>query len=143
MDIAYRIDAPVSAEQFIALLRRCSLGARRPIEDLGCIEGMLIHANLTVSAWDDEKLVGVARSMTDFHYACYLSDLAVDEAYQGRGIGRHLQALTQERLGPRCNLIVIAAPNADDYYAHLGGYTRNPRCWVLAPGQRLNEATGD
>ena len=79
MNIIYRINAPISADQFIALLRRCSLGARRPIEDHACIEGMLIHANLTVTAWDDDKLVGIARSVTDVHYACYLSDLAVDE----------------------------------------------------------------
>lgn len=143
MDIAYRINTPVSADQFTGLLRRCSLGARRPIEDKDCIEGMLAHADLTLSAWDDERLVGIARSVTDFHYACYLSDLAVDEAYQGRGIGRRLQALTRERLGPRCSLIVIAAPHADDYYAHLGGYVRNPRCWVLAPGRNLGDKTGD
>lgn len=139
MSISYRINAPVSADEFIDLLRRCTLGARRPIEDKGCIEGMLAHANLTATAWDEERLVGIARSVTDFHYACYLSDLAVDEAYQGLGIGKRLQALSRERLGPRCSLIVIAAPAADDYYAHVGGYARNPRCWVLAPGQELGE----
>ena len=68
--------------------------------------------------------------MTDFHYACYLSDLAVSSAYQRRGVGKQLQVLTQRQLGPRCKLILIAAPNANEYYEHIG-FTNNPRCWVL------------
>ncbi len=139
MDIAYRINAPLSADQFIDFLHRCTLGARRPLTDRACIEGMVANGNLTVTAWDNEKLVGIARSVTDFHYACYLSDLAVDERYQRLGIGRKLQVLTQQQLGPRCSLIVIAAPAADDYYAQLGGYARHPRCWVLAPGRRIGD----
>ncbi len=68
--------------------------------------------------------------MTDFHYACYLSDLAVDQEHQGRGIGKRLQAITQEQLGPRCKLILVAAPAANSYYERLG-FAHNPRCWVL------------
>jgi hypothetical protein len=34
------------------------------------MEGMMKNSNLMVTAWDDEKMVGIARSMTDFHYAC-------------------------------------------------------------------------
>ena len=92
--------------------------------------GMLSNSNLTVSAWDSEKLVGISRCMTDFHYACYLSDLAVSEKYQKLGIGKQLQILTQEQLGPRCKLILIAAPAANSYYEHIG-FSNNPRCWVL------------
>jgi len=77
--------------------------------------------------------------LTDFHYACYLSDLAVDEDYQRHGLGQALQRLTQQQLGPRCHLIVIAAPAADDYDARLGGYERNPRCWVLARERHIGD----
>ena len=100
------------------------------------MEGMIANSNLIVSAWEGGKPVGIARSVTDFHYACYLSDLAVDKNYQKSGIGKRLQMLTQERLGPRCKLILIAAPAADSYYGHIG-YTRNERCWVLARGTRI------
>lgn len=82
-----------------------------------------------VTAWNGEKLLGIARSMTDFHYACYLSDLAVHENYQKRGIGRRLLSLTQEQLGPQCKLILVAAPAANSYYEQLG-FSNNPRCWV-------------
>jgi ribosomal protein S18 acetylase RimI-like enzyme len=136
MQIEYKINADLSADQFVALLRKTTLGERRPLEDRACLEGMINNCNLTITAWADERLIGIARSLTDFHFACYLSDLAVDEAYQGRGIGKRLQAITQAQLGPRCSLILLAAPAADSYYAHLG-YSRHPRCWVLERDRRI------
>ena len=132
MQIDYQINHPVSCTQFIELLDKSTLGQRRPVNDPECIQGMLQNSNLMVSAWDDDRLVGIARSMTDFHYACYLSDLAVDKACQGKGIGKKLLAVTQTQLGPRCKLILVAAPDANSYYEHLG-FTHNPRCWVLDP----------
>ena len=130
MSIEYKINHPILTDEFISLLADSTLGERRPIQDRECMEGMISNSNLTVSAWDSEKLVGISRCMTDFHYACYLSDLAVCVQYQKMGIGKQLLILTQEQLGPRCKLILIAAPEANSYYAHVG-FTNNSRCWVL------------
>lgn len=130
MNIEYKINEPVSTDQFVALLKASTLGERRPIEDRECMEGMLLNSNLIVSAWCNDQLVGIARSVTDFHYACYLSDLAVSLEHQKSGIGKRLQILTQAQLGPRCKLILIAAPAANQYYEHVG-FDNNPRCWVL------------
>lgn len=130
MSIKYRINETITVQQFYDLLVNSTLGERRPIDDLECLDGMISNSNLTVSAWDSDKLVGLARSMTDFNYACYLSDLAVDQSYQNRGIGKQLQALTQEQLNHRCKLILISAPAANGYYDKVG-FTNNPRCWVL------------
>ncbi|MDN5873036.1 MAG: GNAT family N-acetyltransferase [Sinobacteraceae bacterium] len=130
MGIEYKLNSPVTVGQFVDLLARSTLGERRPVEDLDCIEGMLANSNLVVSAWDSTKLVGIARSITDFHYACYLSDLAVCQSVQRQGIGRQLQVITQGQLGPRCKLILVAAPAANTYYGHIG-YSNNPRCWIL------------
>ena len=98
---------------------------------------MLEHSNLIATAWDGTLLVGVARSVTDFHYCCYLSDLAVDVAYQRQGIGRRLISNTQDALGPRCKIILLSAPAAVDYYSHLG-FDRHDQAWVLARTKRLN-----
>ena len=87
MSVEYKINVPISTDQFIALLTNSTLGERRPIEDRDCMEGMISNSNLMVSAWDLGKLVGVSRSVTDFHYACYLSDLAVAESHQKMGSG--------------------------------------------------------
>jgi len=118
-EIEYKINSEISFTEFRDLLTSSTLAERRPIEDSQCIQGMLENSNLVVTAWDRSKLVGIARSMTDFHYACYLSDLAVDQDYQQRGIGLRLQQLTQEQLQPRCKLILISAPAANDYYPSI------------------------
>lgn len=101
------------------------------------MEGMISNSNLIVSAWDAGQLVGIARSMTDFHYACYLSDIAVSETHQRKGIGKQLQILTQKQLGPKCKLILIAAPAANPYYEQIG-FNNNPRCWVLERDSNIN-----
>ena len=133
--IDYSTTTPLSPTTFINLLRRSTLAERRPVDDAETIAGMLANADLTVTAWDGELLVGVARSVTDFNYCCYLSDLAVDEAYQRQGIGVELIAHTQAQLGPRCNLILLAAPAAADYYGHIG-FDHHPRCWILPRDKR-------
>ena len=130
MDLEYSDSRPLSADQFIDLLRRSTLAERRPVDDSDCIHAMLRHANLLCTAWDQGKLVGVARSVTDFEYCCYLSDLAVDEAYQKRGIGKRLIALTQARLGRQAKIILLAAPKAEGYYPRLG-FEAHRSAWLL------------
>lgn len=127
----------ITPVQFTQLLKNSTLGERRPIEDEKCLTGMINNSNLIISAWDDQKLIGISRCVTDFHYCCYLSDLAVDQDYQNQGIGKALQIQTQNQLGPKCKLILIAAPAANSYYQQIG-FTNNERCWVL----NRNEAIG-
>jgi hypothetical protein len=136
MKVEYKTNAPISADQFIELLCKSTLGERRPIEDRRCIEGMIENSNLMVSAWVENRLIGIARSITDFNYACYLSDLAVDKKYQNDGIGKKLQIIIQENLGPKCKLILISAPDAGSYYEHIG-FTHNQQCWVLERDQSI------
>jgi len=136
MDIKYKINEPITTDQFIELLNNSTLGKRRPVDDRPCMEGMISNSNLIVSAWNGDELVGVSRCMTDFHYACYLSDLAVSKRHQKLGIGKELQIITQNQLGPKCKLILLAAPTANSYYEHIG-FTNNERCWVLARDSRI------
>ena len=118
--IDYRTNKPLSVAQFVDLLERSTLAAPRPLEDSARVQRMLDHANLTVTAWHGERLVGVARSLTDFGFCCYLSDLAVDEAYQRTGIGRELVRRTRETAGEETVLILLSAPAAMTYYPKIG-----------------------
>ncbi|WP_042011293.1 GNAT family N-acetyltransferase [Aeromonas fluvialis] len=130
MPIRFLINQPITALQFVALLEQTTLGARRPIDNLATLLGMLDHANLLVTAWQGTSLVGVARSVTDFHFCCYLSDLAVAESVQGQGIGKALIRETFLQLQPGCKLILLAAPQAVDYYPKLG-FSQHPSAWVM------------
>ena len=136
MTIRYEYTRVIGEDEFVDLLERSTLAERRPVHDPNCIKAMLGHANLLCTAWDGEKLVGVARSLTDFEYCCYLSDLAVDEAYQKQGIGRELIRLTQSRLGSRAKIILLAAPKAESYYPRIG-FDMHRSAWLLSATKSL------
>lgn len=128
--ITYRLGNDIDLDAFIELYRASTLGERRPIGNRETMAAMLEHGNLTVSAWDGATLVGIARSLTDFAYVAYLSDLAVHAGYQRRGIGIELIARTRAAMGPDSSIILLAAPAAVGYYPKIG-FTSHPHAWVL------------
>ncbi|MGT2846212.1 GNAT family N-acetyltransferase [Streptococcus massiliensis] len=116
--IDYTNQKKITAQQFAHVLEQS--GIHRPTKDLSRLQKMLDEADILWTAWDGERLVGVARSLTDFSYACYLSDLAVDESYQKQGIGKILVEKTRQQIGEEVALILLSAPNAMDYYPKIG-----------------------
>ena len=117
-DLTYRINAPVSTGQVIEVFR--SSGINRPVDDEARIAQMLRYGNLTITAWHGGQLVGFARSLTDYCFCCYLSDLAVRGDFQRRGIGKKLIQLTKAQVGEQTTLLLLAAPAAKDYYPKTG-----------------------
>lgn len=128
MTLTYQVDASLTAVAVADLFRRS--GINRPVDDLPRIQQMLDRVDLIVTAWDDGRLVGIARSLTDFCYCCYLSDLAVAGDCQRQGIGRELIRRTQEELGEQVMLLLLAAPEANDYYPHIG-FEKQERAWFI------------
>ncbi len=127
--ISYQLEPKLSPTEFRDVLIRSTLGQRRPVEDPERIAKMVQHANLIVTARHDGKLVGVSRALTDFAFCTYLSDLAVDEAYQKQGIG--VELIRQTKLAsPVGKLILLAAPAAVDYYPKIG-MTPFDKCFYL------------
>ena len=136
MSIQYKVNQSITSAQFIELLSKTTLGARRPLDQMETIDAMLENANLLITAWQGEHLVGVARSVTDFAFCCYLSDLAVDESVQSSGIGKTLIRMTKDALQPKCSLILLSAPQAVDYYPKIG-FTQHNSAWVLTDVDEL------
>jgi predicted N-acetyltransferase YhbS len=118
--ITYHSNIKITVNDFIGLLKRSTLAERRPVDDSSRIQKMLDHANVVVTAWSADVLVGVSRAVTDFSFCCYLSDLAVDENFQHQGIGKQLVKLTHEAAGMETQLILLAAPKATNYYPKIG-----------------------
>lgn len=116
--IEYRHNCPLEAADVAAVFD--ASGIRRPTKDLARIERMFANANLILSAWHEGKLIGVCRALTDFSYCCYLSDLAVANAYQKQGVGRELIARVQAFIGDEVALILLSAPEALEYYPKVG-----------------------
>ncbi len=116
--IEYKLNTPIIPEELSRLFK--ASGINRPADDLPRLQKMIDNADLTFTAWDDEKLVGIARAITDFSYCCYLSDLAVDQDFQKNGIGKKLVKLLQEQIGEEVTLLLLSSPIAMDYYPRIG-----------------------
>jgi predicted N-acetyltransferase YhbS len=133
--IEYRTGNDLDLDAVIDVYVDSTLGARRPVDDRERMAGMLRHANLVITAWDGDRLVGIARSVSDFHYATYLSDLVVRLSHQKQGIGLELMRKTRDT-APRATLILLAAPAAVEYYPRVG-FTQHQSAWILRPGEAL------
>ena len=129
--VVYAIESypELSPGEFLDVLRRSTLAERRPVDEPETIRGMLEHADLIVTARIDGLLVGISRAITDYHFCTYLSDLAVDVAYQRQGIGKELIRRTYEAAGG-VFLLLLAAPKARAYYPHIGMIAHDS-CWTI------------
>jgi ribosomal protein S18 acetylase RimI-like enzyme len=118
MPITYSTTAKPDPQQIIDLYDNA--GLIRPTKDFDRIKKMYDNSNLIVSAWDGDLLVGISRSLTDFCYACYLSDLAVRDEYKSSGIGKKLVQLTKEAISDESMLLLLSAKPAMEYYPKIG-----------------------
>ncbi len=134
--ITYRTGNDLDLDAVHDLYRASTLGERRPIDDRAILADMIRHANLVVTAWENDLLVGLSRSLTDFTYVAYLADLAVRDTHQKLGIGHELNARTRAAMGPRSMIVLLAAPAAVDYYPKLG-FTQHGSAWVLRADDEL------
>jgi|SRR5271166_5061303 len=137
MEIVYRLESypELRPEEFLDLLERSTLAERRPVNEAETVRGMIVHADVIVTARSGGLLVGISRAITDFHYCTYLSDLAVDESWQRRGIGRELIRRTHEAAGLHTTLILLSAPKARTYYPHVG-LVAHDSCWMIPRAPR-------
>lgn len=134
-DIKYTRKDDLGPEEFRQILIRSTLGERRPVFDPERIGHMVRHANLIITASHNDEIIGVARSISDFSFCTYLSDLAVDERYQKQGVGKKLIEYTR-RAAPEAKLILLSAPKAVDFYPRIG-MKRHDQCFYLDPGDEL------
>lgn len=128
MVITYKVNARIEPHQLADVFK--ASGIRRPIDDLSRMKKMLDNSNLLVTAWDGEKLIGVARAFADYAYSCYLSDLAVDKDYQDNGIGQDLVNEIQKQIGDESNLLLLASPEVIEYYPKLG-FERADNAYII------------
>jgi GNAT superfamily N-acetyltransferase len=129
-EITYLVGNDLDLDAVIELYVDSTLGERRPVADRERMGLMLRNANLVITAWDGTELVGIARSLTDWVYVTYLSDLAVKKDYQRQGIGRELIQRTRAACDPKTTLLLLAAPAAVEYYPHIG-FEHHSQAWMI------------
>src|SRR3989442_12722927 len=136
MTIRYKTGNDLDLDAVIDLYRTSTLGERRPIDDRDRMQRMLEQANLVITAWDADLLVGISRALSDFSYVTYLADLAVRVSHQKHWIGKELIRRTRLEAGSGAKLVLLAAPAAEQYYPHIG-FTHHPQAWWIRPGEEI------
>jgi len=129
MSLSFRTETDTDPNEVATLYRRA--GLIRPVDDPGRMKRMMASANLVICARDGERLVGIARALSDFSYCCYLSDLAVDPDYQRQGIGQELIRLVGMAIGDESMLLLLSAETAHAYYPHIG-FEKKHNAWALS-----------
>lgn len=118
--IEYRTGASsVSAEAFLALANRVW---PREYEPDRIAEALTRSIN--VSAWHGDRLVGVARILSDGYLFNAVSEVLVDPDFQRQGIGR---TLMHQALGaaPGGRIFFGAQPGNEAFFEKIG-FTRGP-----------------
>ena len=121
--VLYAREPTLPVAEFRRVLMESGLGALRPMDDAARLQAMLDGAGLIVTARLDgpgRPLVGIARSITDGAWCCYLSDLAVCASAQRMGIGQGLLDETRRQVGPGVTLLLISVDGAVGFYERAG-----------------------
>ena len=94
-----------------------------PLEEAkNCVE----NAYMVICVRDEDRAVGVVRLLWDGGYVAFLSDVLVDPAYQGQGIGRKLVETVIQRIrsemkpGYKVKLTLNSAKGKEPFYEKFG-----------------------
>lgn len=138
--VSYALEPHLCADEFVDILHRSTLAQRRPVNERARIEKMLAHADIIVTArTEDGRLVGVSRCISDFSFCCYCSDLAVDVAFQRRGIGARLIKDSAAAAGPYAHFLLLSAPSVERFYDGLSFMRRHSACFEIPDWKRFEE----
>ncbi|WHZ27193.1 MAG: GNAT family N-acetyltransferase [Nitrospira sp.] len=85
--VIYSHNEPPDASQLLRLFQQAPWAKGRSLDDA---KEMLCHTDLTLCAWDGDRLIGFGRVLTDFIYRATIWDVIVDQAYQKQGIGTEI-----------------------------------------------------
>jgi len=116
LQISYKVNPELSIEQVLSIYDKSGLS--RP-KDTRSVMNMIKNAQVIVTAWEGQQLVGFLRALTDFSFDCYINDLAVDKDYQHHGIGRELVLRLMELLDEKTLVFLISTPQATNFYTKM------------------------
>jgi N-acetylglutamate synthase-like GNAT family acetyltransferase len=107
----------IDAAQLVALYRQAPWANTRNIEDA---HEMLSHTDVVITAWNENRLVGLGRVLTDYVYRASIWDVIVDTTYQGQDIGTEIiQRILQHPDLKRVELFWLCT-RSPDFYEKLG-----------------------
>ena len=100
-------------------------------EQLSYFNAPFINSTLVVSAWEDSRLVGAVRVLSDGIIRSVIYDLVVNPGFQGQGIGKELVKRCMA-VYPKSEWLVQTTKDVSGYYEKLG-FTVNNEVFLTVP----------
>lgn len=114
----------LTPDAYIDFLKRTDLGSQYPQERFEeRIAKLVVNTGISLVARDETgKVVGVCFGITDFAYWLFITDLGVDRACTGQGIGKQLVRRALEEAGGEKDIVMYTCANdkAIPFYEKLG-----------------------
>ncbi len=119
-NIDFRDDVIPDIEQLLDLYGK--LGWTAYTDHPEKLEKAIRSSSYVATAWHEENLIGLARTLSDETTVMYLQDILVDPVFQGRGIGRNLleMCLKRHKHVRQCVLLTDDRPQQKAFYESLG-----------------------
>lgn len=135
MSVAYRFNCEdVTTSALEGLFRATNLGGRTGEK----IRRAFLNSSLVCFAYDEARLIGASRALTDGEYHALIYDVVVLPEYQGRGVGRRLVEQLLERLSV-WRVMLVADAEVQGFYGKLG-FTPYHNVMARLDWRRLDEA---
>lgn len=77
------------------------------------------NSHTVIFVFDDDKLIGFGRAISDGVRQAAIYDVAINPDYQDKGLGKLILNGIKEKL-PYCNFILYAAPGKEPFYEKVG-----------------------
>lgn len=115
--VEYRFDKIPSKSELKNIYLSC--GWSEYLKDEERFVDAIKSSSVLITVWDDKKLVGLLRALSDFDYVIYIQDILLLPRFQNRGIGSRLIRLVEEKY-PKVRQIILIADNngrLDEFYS--------------------------
>lgn len=77
--------------------------------------------SMNFSLYDDEKMIGYSRVITDYATNAYICDVVIDERYRGKGIGQILIKFTLDHPDLKdIRRVCLLTKDAQGFYSKFG-----------------------
>lgn len=108
---------PIIPEQLILLFKQTGWANTRGLLD---IQQMLDHSHFTLGVWDEDRLIGFSRVITDDRYRALIDDVVVDSAYRNKGVASAMLDKLLKRLQHVEAVMLDCAPELEGFYGRFG-----------------------
>jgi predicted GNAT family N-acyltransferase len=116
-EIQFAFDRAVKAEQLLPLYAQTHWADKRSAAETTMV---IEHADVTISGWQDDRLVAFARVLTDDRYRAFIDDVIVDNSQRSQGTGGELMRRLVERLAHVEEVFLHCEPELNEFYGRCG-----------------------